>query len=232
MANLLNTQASSAILTQQRAEKTNCIGIFGGTFDPIHHGHTQPLTQAAKLLSLKQIRLLPAHIPPHKNTTIANSEQRVAMVSLICQENPLFILDCRELQRSEKSYTVTTLQEIQQESPNAKLYFFIGMDSLLNFTQWHQWQTILTLCQLIVMPRPGYNSSDIPAPLQPLCKILQVNDTNTANAQIILMPECLVDISSSEIRRKIARQETVSPWLSNKVESFIKKYQLYHDTSV
>ena len=88
------------------------IGILGGTFDPIHFGHINPAINTAKWLELSQLILLPAHIPPHKSQTKASALHRKAMVSLVCDDYPLFKLDDRELLRSSPSYTVETLKEM------------------------------------------------------------------------------------------------------------------------
>ena len=142
-------------------EKLKRIAILGGTFDPIHHGHLKPAQQVANWLKLEKLVLLPAHIPPHKNGTYANASQRKAMVELVCEHDKLFHIDSRELTRTSPSYTVETLKEIKSENPHSQLFFIIGMDSLLNFTSWHQWQEILMLCHLVVNNRPQYEFASI-----------------------------------------------------------------------
>ena len=104
---------------------------MGGTFDPIHNGHIETAKETAKWLNVEQLFLLPAHIP-HKYSSTASALHREKMVSIICQQQPLFQLDNRELKRKTSSYTVTSLQEIKQEQPESILFFIIGMDSFLN----------------------------------------------------------------------------------------------------
>jgi nicotinate-nucleotide adenylyltransferase len=146
------------------------IAILGGTFDPIHYGHILPAQHVRTWLGVDHITLLPAHIPPHKQTTTVNSIHRTAMVRLICQHEAGFICDARELNRSSHSYTVESLKEIKAESPNTQLFFIIGMDSLHTFMQWHQWEEILTLCHLVVNTRPHYHISQLPSTTQQLVK--------------------------------------------------------------
>lgn len=166
---------------------TKKIGLFGGTFDPIHLGHTTPLIDAAKLLGLNEIFIMPAHIPPHKNHTFSSSEHRLNMVKLACDNCALFTLDTREINRKTPSYTVESLKELRAEiTAIDQLYFFIGMDSLLNFTRWYCWQEILTLCHLVVMPRPNYCLSAIDESLK--SRLINLTDnvttSDTANSNV------------------------------------------------
>ena len=139
----------------------NGIGILGGTFDPIHLGHTQSAQAVANQLNLTEVLLIPAHIPPHKISAKlvphASAEQRAAMVEIACQKSELFTCDLRELKRSGHSYTVDTLKELKQQYPTKALFFIIGMDSLLTFTTWHKYKEILSLCHLVVNTRPNYS---------------------------------------------------------------------------
>jgi nicotinate-nucleotide adenylyltransferase len=210
------------------------MGVFGGTFDPIHLGHVQPLEQAAQLLNIESIALLPCHIPPHKKATRANAQQRKDMVSIICQKNKLFTLDVRELEKITTSYTIDTLKEISSISPQIQLYFFIGMDSLINFTTWYQWQEILNYCHLVVLPRPGYSNKAIPSLLKSNIHYFSDNTINNNDVylkqtygRIIIMPAQINDISSTQIRNNIAEKKPYQHWLDNDVNAYIEKYQLY-----
>ena len=188
------------------------IALLGGTFDPIHNGHLIPAKHVAQWLGLEQIRLMPAHIPPHKSLVTASAAQRVDMVKLASESEPLFMCDERELNRSEHSYTVDTLNEIKNEQPNSVLFFIIGMDSLLTFTQWKNWQEILTLCHLVVNCRPNYPLENLNDETQSLIKnygvitqsqSLDINDLKFISnpkkncaGQIYFAPEIAFDISS------------------------------------
>ena len=212
-------------------EPPNIIALLGGTFDPIHFGHILPAQEAAQWLGAKQLVLIPAHIPPHKTRTHATAKQRAKMVSLICQNSEILTLDIRELNRQSPSFTIDTLREIKTEQPNAILYFIIGMDSLLSFTQWHGWQDILTLCNLVVNIRPGYPHHRLESTLEPALtsrliysiEHLQHNKTG----QIILHESTAVDISSTEIRAKIKARANYSEFLPKPVYDYIEQYKLY-----
>lgn len=237
---------SSHNTSQSNLSAGNKIGIFGGTFDPIHIGHIKPISFAINALDLNEVHIIPANIPPHKNNTYTTPKHRANMVQLVCNEVDKFHFNDCELQRDKASYTVDTLLDVhtkaQTKNKHTKVYFFIGMDSLLNFTSWHRWQDILSLCHLVVLPRPGYQLKNLPIELhnkishftdndslnKPLIN-KYLNDNNTGN--IIIMPEYLEDISSTELRNKLKDKEDVSPWLLPSVLQYIKQHQLYSDFS-
>jgi nicotinate-nucleotide adenylyltransferase len=207
------------------------IAIMGGTFDPIHNGHIETAKETAAWLKVTQLLLLPAHIPPHKNTTTASAMHREEMVRLVCQEQPLFQLDNRELKRHTSSYTVTSLQEIKQEQPNSRIFFIIGMDSLLSFTTWHQWQTILSLCHIVVNIRPGYQLAKVNSATQKLLKLHQISDLKALNAQdcggIIFHQNQTFNISSSEIRTQLHHKNVKKNSLTKSVSQYIQQENLY-----
>ncbi|NQZ24199.1 MAG: nicotinate-nucleotide adenylyltransferase [Colwellia sp.] len=209
----------------------NIIAIMGGTFDPIHRGHIETAKETAKWLNVDQLTLLPAHIPPHKDSTTASALHREKMVELVCQQQPLFHLDNRELKRDSSSYTVTSLQEIKQEQPKSKIFFIIGMDSLLNFTTWHQWQTIISLCHLVVNVRPGYPLNQINTATQELLNNHQINNINEIVQRdaggIILHKNQSFDISSSEIRQQFYDGYLKENILTKTVHQYIIQEKLY-----
>lgn len=204
------------------------IGLFGGTFDPIHLGHIKPLLQASELLNLQQINIIPANIPPHKDKTHTLNEHRINMVKLVCNEYQQLTFDARELERNSPSYTVETLSELAKNySLNTQLYFFIGMDSLLTFTSWYQWQKIIQLCHLVVSPRPGYQLAELPSQLkQYIVQFSKLEDIKRQE-KIIIMPPCLHEISSTLIREKIKQKQDISTLVTPKTAHYIKLHQLY-----
>ncbi|GAA0822409.1 nicotinate-nucleotide adenylyltransferase [Colwellia asteriadis] len=213
----------------------NGIGIFGGTFDPIHNGHIQSAKMVSDWLGLANVLFIPAHIPPHKTQahTIphASATQRATMVSLACQPFPQFICDKRELTRSGHSYSVDTLKALKAEYPEQTLYFIIGMDSLLTFTQWHQYQDILTLCHLVVNTRPNYDISQVNQATKTLLENHQVDSVTILkqqkNGAIIFAPPVHFDISSTQIRANLCQQQCCKSSLSPLILDFINKNQLY-----
>lgn len=211
----------------------NTLAILGGTFDPIHNGHITPAHHVAKWLGVNHVSLMPTHRPPHKNTVSATAQQRTEMIKLVCKDDTLFTCDERELNRTCLSYTVETLKEIKRESPEKVIYFIIGMDSLLTFQQWHQWQEILTLCHLVVNSRPNHSSDHLPNDLQLLLKQHKLplkknlpSSTETAG-YILFPPEISCDISSTLIRSNIKEHLDCQSLLPASVFNYINQHQLY-----
>jgi len=211
------------------------IGILGGTFDPIHLGHTQSAQAVANELGLTSVFLIPAHISPHKTSSDlvphATAQQRAAMVELACQQNSLFSCDTRELQRAGHSYTVDTLKELKLQYPNQPLYFIIGMDSLMSFTRWHQYQEILSLCHLIVNTRPNYPIEQLNSETEALLQKFQTTDSSQLSriesGSIYLAKAKFFNISSTEIRHALAQQQNGHQQLLPTISDFIHKNKLY-----
>jgi nicotinate-nucleotide adenylyltransferase len=211
------------------------IGILGGTFDPIHLGHTQSAQAVANELGLQKILLIPAHIPPHKISPDliphASAEQRAAMVDIACENSTLFTCDQRELKRSGHSYTVDTLKELKQQYPSQPLYFIIGMDSLMTFTQWHQYQVFFSWCHLIVNPRPNYPVEQLNDESYVLLTNYQTTDmtqlTQLEAGTIFFAHHCFFDISSTHIRQELMQKQSCNHLLLPSISEFINKNNLY-----
>ncbi len=211
------------------------IGILGGTFDPIHLGHTQSVQGVATELGLSKILLIPARIPPHKVSSDlvphATAHQRAAMVELACRQSTLFSCDTRELHRDGHSYTVDTLKELKQQYPNQPLYFIVGMDSLMSFTRWHQYQEILSLCHLVVNTRPNYSLAELNRETQALLKKYQTTDitqlSRLESGSIFLAKAQFFDVSSTQIRQELAKTQNGHRHLLPTISDFIHKNNLY-----
>jgi nicotinate-nucleotide adenylyltransferase len=215
------------------------IGILGGTFDPIHLGHTLPAKVVADYLSLTQVLLIPASIPPHKATPNVSAKQRAEMVHLACQSEHVFTCDERELKRDGNSYTVDTLKELKEAFPQQALYFIVGLDSLLTFTRWHKYQEILSLCHLVVNTRPNYQLDNVDQTTTALLNNHQIHTIDELKKRnsggIFLFPHTLpayqnhldLNISSSEIRQQLANSQDCQQLLAPSVYTFINMNKLY-----
>ncbi len=133
---------------------TESIGIFGGTFDPIHYGHLRPALDVADQLGLDRIHLIPSARPPHRSEPQATPEQRLTMLQLAVKNSPKFVVDDRELQREGNSYTIDTLQSLREEYPDSPLYLMLGTDAFSYIQTWHRWDELLDLAHIVVMRRP------------------------------------------------------------------------------
>lgn len=205
------------------------IAYFGGTFDPVHFGHLRLAEELVDQLQLTQVRLLPCHIPPHKQTPQVSAKVRSEMLTLATQDNPKLHVDPRELQRTSPSYTIETLQELRAENPTNPLIFAIGMDSFLSLHTWHQWQRLLDFCHLVVFSRPGYQFI-IPEPLASLSTAITQSTAplqETLHGNIWIYEHLILDISSSEIRENHKQGRSNRYLLPDSVNHYIGEAGLY-----
>jgi len=137
------------------------LGIFGGTFDPIHYGHIRTAFEMLEVLRIDEVSFVPSGDPPHRGQTFADAEQRLEMVRVATQGQPGFSVDDCELRREGPSYTIDTLATIREEQPDVALGLIVGMDAFLGLTSWHRWNEILDFAHLVVAHRPGWHIPDV-----------------------------------------------------------------------
>jgi nicotinate-nucleotide adenylyltransferase len=184
------------------------LGIFGGTFDPIHNGHLRTAFELREALRLGEVRFLPTGNPPHRDNTQASAEVRLALVQAAVANETGFSVDDRETRRSGLSYSVDTLAELRSEFPARPLCLMLGMDAFLGLPNWHRWREILTLAHVVVAHRPGWK-----APTQgPLGEVMvdhgtgSVRDLHDALAgRVFVHAVTQLEISSTELRALLAR---------------------------
>ncbi|ETA84465.1 nicotinate (nicotinamide) nucleotide adenylyltransferase [Eikenella corrodens] len=199
------------------------IGLFGGTFDPIHNGHLHIARSFADELDLESVILLPAGDPYHKTTPRTAAHHRLAMAEIAAQaDSRLAVSDC-DIVRQGATYTHDTVQIFHQHFPAAELWLLIGMDSLLQLHTWHRWQNLVRQCRIAAAPRPGSSLAQAPAPLQNwLAEALPQGRLHILQAEPL-------PISSSQIRQQLATQHT-SPDIPPEVLGYIRQHQLYCHT--
>jgi nicotinate-nucleotide adenylyltransferase len=136
----------------------NPIGIFGGTFDPIHYGHLRTGFELWQTLGLAELRFVPTGNPGHREPPIADAGLRLAMVRAAVADQPGFVVDDREVRRLGVTYSVDTLTELRAELPDRSLCLIVGMDAFLGLPGWHRWREILDLAHVVVAHRPGWKA--------------------------------------------------------------------------
>ena len=136
------------------------IGIFGGTFDPIHYGHLRTAFELLQTLDLDEVRFVPCGDPPHRGVVFAPAALRLDMVQLATRDETRFVVDERELHRDGPSYTVDTLASFREEFPDRSLCLITGMDAFVGLPTWHRWGEILDFAHIIVAHRPGWKAPD------------------------------------------------------------------------
>src|SRR3954470_19728248 len=131
------------------------VGIYGGTFDPVHHGHLEVARRVLELFELDEVIFVPASVPPHKrNANITSAFHRFAMVALATEADQRLLISTVELDAPDRPYAVDTVARMQDE--NRRLFFIIGADSWSEITTWHDWQRLVSITDLIVVTRPRY----------------------------------------------------------------------------
>lgn len=217
------------------------LGIFGGTFDPIHNGHIFPVLEGAEKANIKKVALMPCYIPSHKNPATASSADRLKMVELVCADHPLFYPDARDINRGKPTFSVDSLKEIREAMPTTPLCFFIGTDSLQNLFTWHEWPTLFSLCHFVVCARKGEsvkalkNNSDNLLQLQALLKKRQIFNPmalhNSLAGHIYMAKTQTLTMSSSEIRQQLAKNQAVEGFLPPKIIDYIQQHKLYQPSA-
>ena len=207
------------------------IGVLGGSFDPIHFGHIKPCMEVASRYGLDQVRLLPCKVSPFKQQTFASDEQRWQMVNMVASNSEVFQADRRELDRVEPSFSVLTLREMADEEPNKdKLFWILGMDALIGFPHWYLATEIMQYCHVLVLCRPGYElplDGDVRTWLdQYLCEDFQELES-TMYGHIYMTDIEMLDISSTEIREMIKKDEQPRFKMPGGIWNYIKRNQLY-----
>lgn len=190
--------------------KTMRIGILGGTFNPIHLGHLVLAEEAKEKLGLDKVIFVPAYIPPHKkDEEIAQAADRSKMVKLATEDNPSFEVSPFEIDAKTTSYSVETLREFKRiYGEDTKLFFITGADSLGELFSWKELDEIFKLSQFIVANRPGYNVANVP-------KEIEV---------VTITP---LEISSSQIRRKIKENKSIRYLVPERVREYVVAKGLY-----
>jgi nicotinate-nucleotide adenylyltransferase len=191
------------------------IGIMGGTFDPIHLGHLIAAEQALIQVELDEVRFMPTYVPPHKaHSPFASSEERWDMVCLAIADHPSFVAERLELDREGTSYTIDTIREMKSLRPDAEFYFIIGGDMVQYLPRWSRIEELSKLIRFIGLERPGY-----PIELSELPEFL------IGRVVPVSMP--LVDISSTDIRSRLANRVSARYLIPNQVLSYIEENRLY-----
>ncbi len=183
------------------------IGIFGGTFDPIHFGHLRTAFEMLQALRFDEVRFMPCGSPPHRGAPVADAELRLRMVQVATAGQHGFMVDDRELRRPGPSYSVDTLTALRGDFPLRSLALIIGMDAFLGLPKWYQWREILQLAHVVVAHRPGWRAPD----MGPLGELLadrgthRIGDMQQAKSGHIYIHDVTqLEISSSEIRELVA----------------------------
>jgi nicotinate-nucleotide adenylyltransferase len=193
--------------------QTKKIGILGGTFDPIHLGHLVLAEQVKEKLKLDQVIFIPCFRSPHKTRQkLSPAKDRLRMLQLALEGNSSFSVSDIELKRKGLSYTVDTLKELKDLYPNSQIYFLTGSDVPSELGAWKDPEQIYRLAKVVIATRPGFDKLD---------------PRNQFAEKSIVVPITGIDVSSSEIRRRVKKGKSIKYLVSSRVEDFIRRKKLY-----
>ncbi|RLQ21242.1 nicotinate-nucleotide adenylyltransferase [Seongchinamella sediminis] len=207
------------------------VGVFGGTFNPVHYGHLRSALELCELLELDRLGLMPCAQPPHREAPDCSAEQRAAMVELAVQDEPRLCCDRRELAREGVSYTVLSLEELRAElGPGCSLALVLGCDALLNIDSWYRWQELLELAHIVVIARPGWHFPDSGVVADWLAAHRSDDRTvlrQRSHGHILVEELRPLAISSTEIRDLLRAGRSPRYLLPGLVLDYIERGQLY-----
>ncbi|MCK9622710.1 MAG: nicotinate-nucleotide adenylyltransferase [Methylobacter sp.] len=207
------------------------IGIFGGTFDPIHYGHLRSALEVKDIFGLNEVRLIPCASPPHREQPAVTAEMRLQMLTLAIKNQLGLKIDTRELDRQKASdqtpsYMVDTLKSLRQEFPIEPLLLFIGTDAFKHLTSWHQWQQLFDYAHIVVMTRPGFETQELNDFFK--ARLAEAKELAQASAgKLCFQQVTQLDISATAIRAMIADKQNPGFLLPDAVIEYIKQHKLY-----
>ncbi|HVF88310.1 MAG TPA: nicotinate-nucleotide adenylyltransferase [Pyrinomonadaceae bacterium] len=219
------------------------IALYGGTFDPVHVGHTTVAESLLKLFALDQVLFVPAHIAPHKRgSAVTPALHRYAMLALATQQHEKFIVSAAEINQPQRPYTVDTLSQFRAASGDtARLFFVMGADSWEEITTWREWERVVSMTDQIVVTRPGYEVSAAHVTTEVRRRIVDLRGANNAavakaldvgsgTRKVFFTDAARVDVSATAVRRA-ARGEgahaDLTTMVASSVANYIRKYRLY-----
>jgi nicotinate-nucleotide adenylyltransferase len=184
------------------------IGIYGGTFDPIHHAHLILAREALEQLGMEQIIFVPAAVSPFKEAPEVSAEARLSMLRAAVENEPGFAIDDCELRRPPPSYTFDTISDFRRREPDAEIYYLLGQDNVLSLSKWHRFDELKKLVQFVVLDRTGNQGS---------------------HAYVTVARK--IDISATEIRKRVASGRSIRYLVPEAVEKIIRQGKLYREAA-
>jgi nicotinate-nucleotide adenylyltransferase len=212
------------------------LGIFGGTFDPVHYGHLRLAEEAGSALALTAVRWIPAGRPALRDTPQVTAAQRLAMVRLATADNPLFEVDASEVTAAQPSFTVPTLERLRSPGHcggRRPLVLLLGADAFAGLPGWHRWQSLFALAHLAVAHRPGFplERAQLPPELAEYCRDRFCSSpdelASSPAGRVVTFAMTQLAISATRVRQLLGSGESVRYLLPDPVIAYIQRHRLY-----
>ena len=203
------------------------IGVFGGTFDPVHHGHLRAAVEVLDVFALDEVRLIPSATPPHRVQPVASAIQRRDMLARAVDGHPKLVVDNRELERVGPSYMVDTLASLRQDFIGQPLLLYIGTDAFNHLSRWHRWQALFTYAHIVVMTRPGFVLQALEPFFAERLVSHQQDLQHTLAGKLFFQSITQLDISATAIRNQFANGKNPVFLLPDAVIEYIQCNGLY-----
>lgn len=206
------------------------IGILGGTYNPVHHGHLRVAVECLELLDLARLHLIPLNAPAHRDPPSVSAKLRLKLLKAAVKREKKLIADDREIRRGGVSYSVETLEEIRVEMPDRSICLIIGTDAFVHLHKWSRWEKLIELAHMIVVHRPGTDlPKDTPAYKMLIPRLTEnIADLHRGKAgQFMSLSLPMLDISSTQIRSILHNKASPRYLLPQSVLKLIQKHELY-----
>jgi nicotinate-nucleotide adenylyltransferase len=214
------------------------IGLLGGTFNPIHRGHLRAAEEVRLRFALSRVLFIPSYLPPHKQAAdMASPEDRFAMVELALRARRRLVASALEIEAREKSYSIITLNKLKALYPDALIFFILGVDAFLEIETWKSYRDVLEQCRFIVISRPGFDLSlalaALPAEyagrIYDCPRAGSIGEELLSRFRIFLVEIKALDISSTDIRRRVKEGRPIRGLVPGAVEEYIRQKKLYQE---
>jgi len=212
------------------------IGLFGGTFNPIHSGHIKAAEVVLELFSLDKVLFIPSFIPPHKESEkIVSPAHRFKMVELAIENNPNFIASPLEIEEKGTSYSILTLQKMRKFYPKALFFFILGIDAFLEIDTWKNYERVLEQCKFVVISRSGYDLGDAKnvldkkysSRIRDLSVTKDIGENLDLSYEIFLVPFEALVVASTDVRNRLRKNLPISQMVPKRVADYIFENNLY-----
>jgi nicotinate (nicotinamide) nucleotide adenylyltransferase len=214
--------------------RTHLLGVYGGSFDPIHDGHLVPVEEARALTGLDEILYVPAFAPPHKpQGPSASAFHRFAMCAIALEKYPQLLLTDFEASRGGTTYTIETLRHVRANHPESEVFLVLGSDSMAGLHTWREWREIVSDHRIVVVYREGVGYGDLKEKLPPelACRLAPLgarpHDEVGENETVFWAGNAPVTISSTWIRSALPSVQSLSESLPPAVERYARRHRLY-----